>query len=171
VEQYAAPVPQYPYCEQQFPAEQETPYGAPQAPAGADGVGDVEIELVFVIVFVVRVEQLEELEEVERFDVVLDNGFEEVIVACLMKLVDVESFDIVLVVAFVLDLVEMLGCEEVDFGEDLEMLVVEWLLDEVFVDSVVAFVVLLTEEEVVGIGHKRGCLESYPVRMLFTADW
>jgi len=44
--------------------------------------------------------------------------------------------------------------------------------DKVLVESVIAFIVLLTEEVVdLGAGHNRGGLESYPTRMLFTADW
>jgi len=81
-----------------------------------------------VIVFVVRVVQLVvdfEVEDADSFNVVLDIGFEEVFVAGLLELLDVESFDDVLVVAFADDLVEVLVCEEVDIVGDLKVLVVE----------------------------------------------
>lgn len=80
------------------------------------------------IVFVVRVVQLVvdfEVEDADSFNVVLDIGFEEVFVAGLLELLDVESFDDVLVVAFADDLVEVLVCEEVDIVGDLKVLVVE----------------------------------------------
>jgi hypothetical protein len=89
-----------------------------------------------------------------------------------LELVDVGCFEVVLVEAFVRgedlemvviflhDLVDLLVCEDVDFAEDFQLLVVDafvevvrWLVeDELFVESADVFVVLLAEEVEVGAG-------------------
>jgi hypothetical protein len=95
------------------------------------------------------------------------------------------DFEIVLVVKVLV--VDLSAGDDVDFTVTVfelpvtVFLVVEedvwWVVevgdfeDEVFVESVEAFVAPLAEEVVeVETGHSRGGLESYPVRILFTAE-
>ena len=106
---------------------------------------------------------------------------EELVMTYFLELVDVGCFEVVLVEAlvrgedlemvvnFLHDLVDFLVCEDVDFAEDFELLVVDafveevvrWLVEDgLFVESVDVFVVLLAEEVEVGAGHSRGGLES-----------
>jgi hypothetical protein len=82
------------------------------------------------------------------------------------------------VVLFLGGLVDLLACDDVDFVVAIFELLVTALAvdvgdfeDEIFVESVEVFVELLGEEaaEVEG-GHSRGGFESYPVRILFTAE-
>lgn len=97
---------------------------------------------------------------------------EELVMTYFLELVDVGCFEVVLVEAFVRgedlemvviflhDLVDLLVCEDVDFAEDFQLLVVDafvevvrWLVeDELFVESADVFVVLLAEEVEVGAG-------------------
>jgi hypothetical protein len=89
--------PQKPYCEQQYPAGHDTPYGSPQAPAGAEGSGDAEDELIFELTLVLKVlvEALEELVVSSLLEL------DELIVSGLLELVDVDCLDVVLVVVTV----------------------------------------------------------------------
>jgi hypothetical protein len=83
------------------------------------------------------------------------------------------------VVLFLDGLVDLLACDDVDFVVvAFELLVTAFLAvdvedfeDEVFAENTEVFVALLAEEvvEVAG-GHTRGGFESYPVRILFTAE-
>jgi hypothetical protein len=98
---------------------------------------------------------------------------EELVMTYFLELVDVGCFEVVLVealvrgedlemvVIFLHDLVDLLVCENVDFAEDFQLLVVDafveevvrWLVeDELFVESADVFVVLLAEEVEVGAG-------------------
>lgn len=79
------------------------------------------------------------------------------------------------VVLFPGGLVDLLACDDVDFVvvafELLLAVEVVDFEDEVFAENTEVFVALLAEEvvEVAG-GHSRGGFESYPVRILFTAE-
>jgi hypothetical protein len=83
------------------------------------------------------------------------------------------------VVVFPADSVDLLACDDVDFELAVfELLVVDCFVvevddfdSEVYVETMELRVALLAEEMAeVGGGHSCGGLESYRVRMLFTAE-